>query len=689
MSRLQFEYSPLLVFLCLALGLAYAYWLYTAKHPWGQTLNRLLFALRAALVAILAFLLLGPVLKWIQTKTEKPAFVFLVDNSRSVAETTDSLQREAWWAQLMDAKQRLEENGHDVEVVGLNESDPRRFQQTASDLSTAMRTQLQKYEGKNLAGLVLLSDGLYNEGTSPLYLPLRQPVYTVGVGDTTARTDVAIQSLVYNKIAYQGNRFPLRAEVRVTGRVEADITVTLSRDGKQLARQTQPVNGQSLLVMDFQVNAETTGLQRLEVSATVLPTERNTRNNRASAFVEVVAGKRQILLVAPAPHPDIKALRSVVDQNPNYELIVHIPGISQTDAALLTPGQAQLAIFHQPLDREGKTAALFSTFVKSQTSLLLLLGPRTRLEQLPPQGIGLSFASGNPWDQVTAVVNPAFRDFVFTEKTPGVFASFPPVQVPFGKFGYPPQAQVLLYQQIGSIVTERPLLLSWEEGSRKIAALTGEGLWRWRLREYADHSQTAAFDEVFSKLMQYLSTTDDKRRFRSFPLKNEFTTAEPVTFESQVYNALFEPIFGFPIALEIAPDEGPRTPYSYVTGPGSSRYRVGDLKEGIYRYRASTVLEGKREEVTGQFLVTQQRVESQNLTADFGLLRKLAAETNGRFYTAAQLNELPAAIVQQQAKAILRTQEEFNPLIHSKWLFALLVLLIALEWFLRKYAGAY
>ncbi len=679
----------MLVFLCVALGVGYAYALYTAKHPWGTTTNRLLFGLRAVLTTVLAFLLLGPTLKWIQTETEQPTLVFLVDNSLSVAETTDSLTRARWWTELTRVQRQLEARDHTIEVVGLNGSDPRYVNQTSSDLTTAIRTQLQKYEGKNLAGFVLVSDGLYNEGTSPLYMPLRQPVYTVGVGDTTERTDVAIQSLVYNKIAYQGNQFPLRAEVRLSGRVDGDIVVALSRDGNVLARQTQPVAGKSLLVFDFVMDAQATGLQRVDVVATVLPAERNTRNNRASAFVDVVEGKRKIVLVAPAPHPDIKALRSVLDQNPNYELIVHIPGISPTDASLLTPGAVQLAIFHQPLDREGKTGALFSSFAKSNTSMLLLLGPRSRLDQLPSYGMGLTFTNGNPWEQVTAVVNPAFRDFVFDEKTPGTFASFPPVQAPFGKFGYPPNAQVLLYQQIGSLVTDRPLLLSWEDGARKIAALTGEGMWRWRLREYADRNQTTAFDEVFSKLIQYLSTSDDKRRFRSFPLKNEFTSAEPVVFESQVYNSLFEPIYGFTVALEITNEAGQRTPYTYVTGPGSSRYRIGDLNEGIYRYRASTVLDGQREEVTGQFLVTPQTVESQNLTADFGLLRKLSAETGGRFYLPSQLEQLSHDMLQQKPQAILRAREQFDPLINVKFLFVVLVLLLATEWFLRKYLGAY
>ena len=54
-----------------------------------------------------------------------------------------------------------------------------------------------------------------------------------------------------------------------------------------------------------------------------------TRNNRSSVFIEVVEGKKKILVIASSPHPDIKALREVVDKNPNYEFLLHIPGVEE------------------------------------------------------------------------------------------------------------------------------------------------------------------------------------------------------------------------------------------------------------------------------------------------------------------------------------------------------------------------
>ena len=94
MQRLIFEYSPLFIFLCLGAGVGYAWLLYTSKHTWGKGTNNILFFVRALCVSLLAFLLVGPIIKLTQNLFEKPAVVFLVDNSLSIRESLDSVQRE-------------------------------------------------------------------------------------------------------------------------------------------------------------------------------------------------------------------------------------------------------------------------------------------------------------------------------------------------------------------------------------------------------------------------------------------------------------------------------------------------------------------------------------------------------------------------------------------------------------------
>jgi hypothetical protein len=692
MQHLLFESSPVFIFLCAAIAIGYAYVLYRSKHTWSKRINQVLFGLRTILVFFLAILLLGPVIKLITNQFEKPSWVFLIDSSSSVAEVVDSTSRIQLNSQLDQVRESLQQEGYEVKWNDLLGDELAEVSYTAptSDLNKGIQNVIQEYEGKNLAGIILVSDGIYNSGLSPLYTPVRMPIHTIAVGDSIARVDVILKNVAFNKVAYQGNKFPIRAQVLLQGLQSQEVVVSVSKNGKSISTLQKNSDDKTFLDFDFQLDAAEKGIQRYDVSVKPVDGESNKRNNAASIFIEVVEGKKKIVMIASAPHPDIKALKTVVEKNSNYEFVLHIPGIAEADPALMTAGGAELYIFHQVVDQFGKTSRLFSELYKSNSSVMLMIGGNTNLRQLQQYDIPIQFESFNgQWDDVTPVINNNFRDFGFSENSNGVFARYPPADVPFGKFSYPPSASVLLYQRIGSIITDRPMLMTWPDNNRKIAVMIGEGMWRWRLNEFADTGNTIFFDELFSKLIQYLSTLEDKRKFRAFPLQNEFSDAEPVVIESQVYNDLFELVYGNTIRIEVRNEKGEVSNYSYVTSPGSSRYRIGGLKEGIYRFKASTSLNGKTEEVNGQFLVKTQNLEAQNLTADFSLLRKLAAETGGKFYKADQLNQLTNDLQQKKVASLIHSEETFNQLINLKWVFFLLLALISTEWFMRKYLGSY
>lgn len=689
MQRLIFESSPAFIVLCVGLGVGYAWLLYRTKHTWGQTVNRILFVVRSLAVALAAFLLIGPILKLTTNQTEKPTVVFLVDNSQSVREVLGQEKQAALVTDLNERSKALEDKGYEIQIRGL-EGDDVTAQSQTSDIHSALRSITADYEGKNLAGIVLVSDGVYNSGPSPLYTTLRIPVYTIGVGDTTQRVDLALKNVAFNKIAYQGNRFPVRAEVLVKGLANQDVRVSVLMGGKVIAQQNKNSGTRALIDFDFLVDANEKGIQRLDVAIDPVKQESNQKNNRTAIYVEVVEGKKKILVVAPGPHPDIKALRAAIEKNSNYEFHLHMPGVKEEqNRDILEAGKADLVIFSQALDNEGKTIPVLQRLQKSRAGMLFMVGAKTNLRQFSNVGIPLVFENIGQKDEVIPSFNTQFRDFAFSDDLAGRFSRYPPITVPFGKFTYPADAAVLLYQRIGSVTTNRPLLLSWNGPDNRIAVLLGEGIWKWRLNEFAETEKSDAFDEVFSKLIQYLSTADDKRRFRAFPIQNEFTDSEPVTFESQLYNDIFEPIYGNTVQIELRDESGKATQYSYTTSPSSSRYRIGGLKEGIYRYTASTQLATGKEQVSGEFLVTAQNIESQNLTADFGLLRKLATESGGKFYTESNSSNLNTDLTTLQAKSLIHSEDSFHPMINLKAVFFLLMFLLSLEWFTRKFFGSY
>lgn len=694
MKRIIFESAPGFIVLCLLLGLAYAAIQYyrTRKQPWSKALNGILFGLRALTTTLLAFLLLGPIVKQLNNEYEKPFFIILHDNSASIQEVTDSASLKILQQQIKDIEMNLQENGYATTIQDLQGEINGKISYTSptSDIHSALKRITNRYEGQKIAGAILISDGIYNAGLSPLFAAYNYPVYTLGVGDTTQRTDVAIRNIAYNKIAYQGNKFPLHAEIQIKNLTSQDITVSLIKRGKVLEKKTKKSKGDDLLAFDFQPQAEEQGIQKFDIQVEVKSGEHNIRNNRASLFVEVVEGKKKILLVAPAPHPDIKALREVVEKNSNYEFLLHIPGITDVKAEDLRPDKIDLVIFHQAPDLRGKTNGLFQSFVNSKSSLLLILGQQSDLLQLAKQNMPVKF-EGMPrdFDEVTPVTNSTFLNFSLSTETNTILREFPPVFVHFGKIQLQPTTTPLLFQQVGSVTTDKPLLAVDVKDQRKIGIMLGEGLWRWKLNEFERTENTLAFDEVFGKLIQFLSTTDDKRKFRSYPVKQEFSDTDPVVFESQVYNDIFEPVYGNNIQLELIDEVGKKSEYSYVTSPGNIRYQIGGLKEGVFRYKARTSINGKTEELRGEFAVVELQAELQNLTADFDLLRKISANTGGKFYTVSQLSALGSDLQRVEAKSIIHTEERYDSLINIKWVFWFLLLLISAEWFVRKYHGSY
>ncbi|MBX2964676.1 MAG: hypothetical protein KF845_00925 [Cyclobacteriaceae bacterium] len=690
MKHIVFESSPGFMLLCLVAGVGYAWLLYTSKHPWGIGLNRALFVVRAVTVFLLTFFLLGPIIRHAQNTYEKPVFVLLQDNSLSVKESTDSVVRNQLEDKVHHLQSALADKGYEAVVMNLSgDGFDKAFEAPATNVHEALRAITNRYEGRNVAGTLFVSDGIYNTGLSPAYGNYAFPVYTVGVGDTTPRADLMIKNLVYNKVAYQGNRFPLRVEVAVKGFPSEEVEVSLRFKNSVIDRQTRRTTGDGLLVFDFQPEATEQGIQRWDIQVETKPQEQNVKNNRASVFIEVVEGKKKILVVAAAPHPDIKALRSVIDLNSNFEFLLHIPGLEETTSENLKPENIDLAIFHQSPDQRGRTRELFQRFARSRTSLFMIVGSSTDLNPVAQQQLPLLFEQPpRQFDEVTPAVNPAFLNFTLSAEVNTAVAGYPPVQVHFGKLLMSPSAIPVLFQRVGNLTTEKPLLYVLND-DRKTAIMLGEGMWRWRLHEFSRTEKTEAFDELIGKLVQFLSTTDDKRKFRSYTTQQQFADTEPVVFESQVYNDIYEPVYGNTISLELTDEQGKRTQYSYIINPGNSRYAITGLREGVYRYRAATTLDSKTEEIRGQFLVYEQQIELQNLTADFDLLRKMAQISGGSFYTLAQWERAQQELSRTEARSVIRSEERYDSLINLKWIFFALLLLIGAEWFLRKYFGGY
>ena len=684
--------SPWFILLCLAAGALYAFLLYRKKPVWSQKLNWALAACRFLLVSLLCFLLLGPLVRQLIRSFEKPTIVLAVDNSQSMTLTGDSARLNRNLAQLSELASQLKGKNVNVEIQLLNKSiefnqlTSKQFTENTTNLSQLLTTVQSNYENRNLAGVVLLSDGIYNQGISPEYQPYNFPVYPVGTGDTVPRRDLNVKTLYFNKLTYLGNQFPIVAELHGNGYAGKVVGVSLKQNGKTLATKTVNIKKEAdIQEVSFLATANSKGIQHYTVEVAAQPGEFTLQNNQRDAYIEVIDGKEKILLLAAAPHPDIKAIKSALDKNENYGLEIVVAGQG-------TPKEAKydLVILHQIPDNQGVGYVLAKKFLDQKSPVWFVLGSQSNVPQFNnANGAVKIVPRGFQTDQVFPSFNAGFSFFKFGESNAALLQKMPPVTVPFADFRLSPASEVILYQRVGSVVTNKPLLVVNTEKSQKTAVMLGEGLWEWRLEEYNLTESQTAVDELVGKLVQFLSSKEDKRKLRVYPVTDEFLDTDPVVFEAEVYNDIYERVYGQKIDLQIVNAANKATPYSFTTAEGNSRFELSSLPKGVYRYRASAQLKGKTERASGEFVVRNQQLEALNTTADHDLLRKLAAQTKGKFYNPNQISELARQLTENPPPTRVQSREETLEMINLKWLFFVLLLLATIEWGTRKYLGAY
>ncbi|MET4107198.1 VWA domain-containing protein [Hymenobacter sp. UYP22] len=682
--------SPWFIALCLLAGLGYAALLYSAKAPWSRSVNYALAAVRFAVVSFLCFLLLSPFLKSTTTTRQEPTLVLALDNSQSVGLfTPPAVLRQATQG-LQQLAQELRGQGFNVETRTLSPTPPARpdsvrFQVAATDVDGLLSGIAEGYEGRNLAGVVLLSDGLVNQGRAPQFADYPFPIYAVGVGDTIPKKDLSLPALTYNRVAFSGNQFPIEAEIGYDGYAGSTATVQVRENGRVLqTRQVRLPAGQRRVKTTFLLMAPAPGKRRYEVVVSQLPGEFTRLNNQKFAYLDVVKGKLRVLLAGAAPHPDLKALRAAIQQNDNFDLTTYLPGITP-----LKNQDFDVAILHQLPAQSGVGAEVLAQVKARRVPALYVLGSQTNFGAYNALGTGLTVTPrGSQTDDVTPVPNASFARFSFEEDALRRFAAYPPAAVPFGDVRVGGGTEVALWQQVGRVKTQKPLLVFGGTPAQRQATLLTEGSWQWRLQEAVEHDdRPEAYDRLVLRTLQLLTQNANKKRLDVYPTQDAFDTQDDVTFGAETYNAIFERIYNQQITLTLTDEQQKNRTFTFANTEDGAPLHLGPLPAGLYRYTARATLGGQPQQVRGEVLVQAQQLEATQSKADHNLLAQVARRSGQRLYFPQQLQQLAQDIRKANYKPVLYEQEDLQDLINLKWLFFLLLGLLTVEWATRKYSG--
>ena len=668
-----------------AFGLLLAALALVERQPWSRGFRGYLMASRFVLGFLLVLTMARLIIHFYTNYEVKPVVGLAIDDSRSVGRflggKPDSLA-----ARLQRMKAGLEQGGYAVSVSRLGGDTSLqnlRLTEPNTDLQTLTYLAREpRGEGK-VTATVLVSDGLYNEGSNPTMVPPRLPTYTLGLGDTLHRPDTRIASLKVNRLVAAGANYTARVEVQAQGIAPQRLNLVLEQDGQAVGSRLLTLGGTARRARaEFTVPAGAPGTRSLKVRLQPAQNERIVTNNTATAFVEVARLAKRVLLAAAAPHPDIKAIRSALEPLDQLEVVPYYAGISPEPK-----GRFDVVILHG-LPSRTHTIPPAIEQAAARLPVWYILTAETDLQAFSAQNPVLKIQGMGGEDEVGAAFNPNFSRFLTESVRPEVLRALPPLQVPFGGYQAGSGAQALLTQQVGRVGNAKPLwIFGAGSGHAASSVLAGEGIWEWRLKEAFDEGQPTVVDYLISRTVQLLAAQAERKRFRFQPLAPVFDLGSPAGFETYLEDRAGQPARSETVELSLTSPNGSHRRVTLQSADGSTGLEVSDLPEGIYTYRAATRLAGEQLLDQGRFSIQATDLEDISAGADFGLLRQLAASTGARFASLGQEQQLVEALVKARPPATLRSKEETDSLIRQWWWITAICLLYLTEVGSRKLKG--
>ena len=258
-----------------------------------------------------------------------------------------------------------------------------------------------------------------------------------------------------------------------------------------------------------------------------------------------------------------------------------------------------------------------------------------------------------------------------------------------------------------------PILILQRAGLGKSLMVAAEGFWNWGfgVKTFKDTRYHAIYPRFWAQVLRWMATnTDDKNVYLTTDAAT-YAIGDTVKVTAYLYSETYQPQAGATVQIEVVPPDGaPFQVNSFRSSVVGSQLGGGSakpesaltddrkpttdnhfaaqfvlLQNGKYRIRA-TGRSGnlKLGEDQIDIYAHPQLAELENPQLNEDLLKQLAGQTDGAYFTMADAESLPENIANVQNPIFVDAERELwaHPLI-----FITVLGLLGTEWFLRKRIG--
>ena len=737
---------PVLLILLFLLLAVFIYFVYV--RPRLRVARRTTFilaTLRTVLIVLVIFMLLRPVVV-VSSAVPRSSYVALaIDDSLSMKlqDTPGRATRLEYAKQMLLSPQssgqnsfinRLEDKfktnlyGFSGDLVGVEDGNKLYGEGRTSDVIGALDEIARRSSGMPLSAIVLATDGAANvpRDLSATLRELRArdvPVYTIGVGDTSRPLDAELTRINLPRRVLVGSRVNIEAFASLSGYGATKVLMSVREDGRAIKTEEFNLRGNDTQAVNLEIIPSSPGFRRYTVEITPLDGEVTIENNKQDALVEVIQGPLRILHVEGEPRWELGKIRESLSLNEKNVTLVSLQRTGENKFYRQGVGAEQELVNGFPKTEEelfayhglvlGSVEASFFTaeqlrnieaFVSRRGGGLLALGGRLAFDAGKYKGTPLadllpltlegravdeadSFAP-NYKAQLTGAgqAHPITRlseDRAASQKT---WNDLPPISISEGLKNVKPGATVLLEGKRASApAAVVPLLAQQRYGRGQSLAFTATDTWRWRMRM---DSKSTAHETFWRQMLRYL-VSGTPNQVEVGAEKDVYVMDDTVRVVADIRDKHYNAVNDAHATVRVTKPSGKTldVPLKFTTindaNVYSGEFKADELGQHGVELIANSASLGPVG-AKSNLLISDLNREYYSAAQNSDLLKRIAAETGGKYYTLGDLQSLLDDLTYRKTPYSERVTKDLWDMPIN---FFLIVGLLSAEWFLRKREG--
>jgi len=656
-------------------GLSFYQYLYNVKNK--SKVNLFLAFLRFASLFLILLLLINPIITKNTLEIVKTPLAIVVDNSSSV--TFLNAKEKALELYKKISSNASIQDKFDVQSyqfdTDFEPSSTFNFKGTQTNLEVIAKN-LKSINRNVIFPTVIITDGNQTSGNDYVYsFDAVNKVYPVILGDTTKLFDLKIAQLNVNKYAFYKNKFPVEVFLQYSGTKTVSADFNITQGNSVISKQSILFSpSKKTAILNLLLPANKVGLQVFKASITSREKEKNTFNNTKNFAVEVIDQKTNVAIISTINHPDVAALKRAIETNAQRKVTI----VKSNDIKSLQ--DYNVLILYQP---NNEFKSVFDSAKLARINTFIVTGNNTDFNFLNQNQSSLSFKMSGQKEDYMSTFNSQFNLFAIDNIG---FENFPPLQNPFGNVTGNGNVSVLLSSKIRNIETNAPLLAFTENQGKRTAFLLGENSWKWRLQSHIDNQSFAKYDVFIDKIIQFLASNNSKK---SLVVEHEsfYNSGEAIEISAQYFNKNYEFDEKARLTIAVTNTKTKQTKnYDLLKGNNSYTVNLDGLAAGSYNFSVKEL--NSKTTYSSHFEILDFDIEKQFVSPDVEKLSQLALQTEGKEYYPDQADILIKSLLDnEEYKSIQKNNVTKTPLIDWVWLLVLISILLATEWFVRKYNG--